>query len=74
MIETGAKLLTTNEAAEKLEVTPHQIRWLIRNGRLPAQRVGRDYFIKVNDLRLVKDRPRGRPKGAKDSKPRKRKT
>ncbi|MDQ3011325.1 MAG: helix-turn-helix domain-containing protein [Acidobacteriota bacterium] len=71
VIETNAKLLTSFEAAEQLEISPQQLRLLIRKGRLPAEKQGRDWFIKISDLRLVKVRPKGRPAGTKDSKPRK---
>jgi excisionase family DNA binding protein len=71
VIDTNAKLLTSNEAAEQLAISPQQLRLLIRQGKLPAEKQGRDWFIKISDLRLVKVRPKGRPKGAKDSKPRK---
>jgi excisionase family DNA binding protein len=70
-IETSAKLLTTREAAEQLGISRRQVQTLIERGRLPAQRVGRDFFIRASDLRLVKVRRKGRPIGAKDSKPRK---
>jgi excisionase family DNA binding protein len=55
------KLITTNEAAERLGVTPVRVRALITAGRLPAQKMGRDYFIKAEDLELVEDRKPGRP-------------
>lgn len=74
VIETSAKLLTTIEAAEQLGISRRQVRTLIERGQLPAQKVGRDWFIKQGDLRLVKHRPKGRPEGVKDSKPRKRKS
>ena len=53
--------LTTGEAAKKLERTVRHIQWLIKEGRLPAQRVGRDYFIREEDLKLVQGLKRGRP-------------
>lgn len=71
VIETNAKLLTSIEAAEQLGISRRQVRTLIERGQLPAEKQGRDWFIKLSDLRLVKVRPKGRPKGAKDSKPRK---
>src|SRR5215813_13440634 len=61
-IEHGMKLITTNEAAERLGVTVQRIHALIRDGRLPAERLGRDYVIKEEDLALVADRKPGRPK------------
>jgi excisionase family DNA binding protein len=54
--------LTTDQAASLLGVTPSRVRVLIRNGRLPAQKFGRAHVINENDLKLVADRPVGRPK------------
>jgi len=56
------KLITTNDAAERLGVTVQRVHALIRDGRLPAERLGRDYVIKEEDLALVADRKPGRPK------------
>lgn len=53
--------LTTAEAAAKLGKSVRHIQWLITEGRLPAERVGRDYLIKEGDLKLVADLKRGRP-------------
>ncbi len=55
------KLLTTHEVASKLGVTVSRVQALIWNGRLPARKVGRDYVIQENDLKLVADRKPGRP-------------
>jgi hypothetical protein len=38
-----------------------RVQVLIRHGRLPAQKVGRNYVINEDDLKLVKDRKPGRP-------------
>jgi len=54
-------LLSTTEAAERLGVTSIRVRAMIRDGKLPAQKIGRDYVIKESDLELVKDRKPGRP-------------
>ena len=62
------KLITTNEAAERLGVTPVRVRALITAGRLPAQKMGRDYFIEESDLRLVENRTPGRPSKAEKAK------
>ncbi len=59
-----ARLLTTSEAAERLGVTAPRIRQLVLNGRLPAQKLGRDLFIDEKDLKLVADRKVGRPRKA----------
>ena len=56
------KLLTAKQAAEILGVDDSRVRVLIREGRLPAQKVGRDWVIMEPDLELVKDRKPGRPK------------
>jgi excisionase family DNA binding protein len=55
------QLLTTKEAAAKLSVTPRRIVALIQSGRLPADKIGRDYLIKEKDLDLVVNRKAGRP-------------
>jgi excisionase family DNA binding protein len=54
--------LTTKQVAERLGITPRRVQALIEAGRLPASKFGRDYQIKENDLKLVKNRKRGRPK------------
>jgi excisionase family DNA binding protein len=59
------KLLTTKEVAERLGVTVTRVQQLIAAGRLPAEKMGRDYFIKEGDLKLVADRKPGRPRKAK---------
>lgn len=55
------ELLTTRQAAERLGITPNRLRVLIRQGRLPAVRFGRDWQIQASDLALVADRKTGRP-------------
>jgi excisionase family DNA binding protein len=56
------KLLTTKEAAERLGVSVTRVQQLILAKRLPAEKMGRDYFIQEDDLKLVADRKRGRPR------------
>ena len=58
------KLLTTPEAAERLGITLARVQQLIWKGRLPAQKIGRDYVINEDDLKLVAERKPGRPKKA----------
>jgi excisionase family DNA binding protein len=55
------KLISAAEAAEKLGVHITRVQVLIREGRLPAQKVGGSYVINEVDLKLVKDRKPGRP-------------
>jgi excisionase family DNA binding protein len=54
--------------AERLGVTPQRVRALVRAGRLPAEKFGRDLLIHEEDLKLVKDRKPGRPKKQVDRK------
>jgi excisionase family DNA binding protein len=61
------KQLTTPEAAERLGITVARVQQLIWKGRLPAQKIGRDYVINEDDLKLVAERKSGRP--AKGGKP-----
>jgi excisionase family DNA binding protein len=44
-------LLTTKQASKLLGVTPLRVRHFIWEGRLPAEKIGRDYFIKEQDLK-----------------------
>lgn len=55
-------LLTTKLAAQRLGVTVVRIHQFIQDGRLPAQKFGRDYLIDSRDLALIKKRKPGRPK------------
>ncbi len=59
------RLLSTLEVAAALGVTVARVQQMIWAGRLPAQKVGRDYVINEDDLKLVKDRKTGRPPKAK---------
>ncbi|HYF48883.1 MAG TPA: helix-turn-helix domain-containing protein [Planctomycetota bacterium] len=55
------KLLTTEQAAERLGVSPQRVRMLIKEERLPATRLGRDWLVNEKDLKLVAVRKPGRP-------------
>ena len=54
--------ISTKEASEKLGISVLRVQQLIWQGRLPAQKIGRDFVIDEKDLTLVKDRKVGRPK------------
>jgi excisionase family DNA binding protein len=58
-------LISSAEAAERLGVHITRVQVLIREGRLPAQRIGRTYVVNEDDLKLVEDRKPGRPPKAK---------
>ncbi|HEX8774893.1 MAG TPA: helix-turn-helix domain-containing protein [Pyrinomonadaceae bacterium] len=60
-IRLTMNLLTTKEAASRLDVTVRRVHQFIEEGRLPAEKMGRDYFIQEGDLKLVEDRKPGRP-------------
>ena len=55
-------LISTKEAAEKLGVSTLRVQQLIWGGRLPADKIGRDYVIQESDLKLVAERKAGRPR------------
>jgi excisionase family DNA binding protein len=57
--------ISTKQAAEKLGVSVLRVQQLIWNKRLPAQKIGRDYIINEEDLKLVEDRKPGRPAKSK---------
>jgi excisionase family DNA binding protein len=60
------KGLTTNEAAERLNVSPARVRRLVLDGRLPAQKFGRDLVIYESDVELFERLKGGRPRKAKE--------
>ena len=62
------KMLTTGEAAERLGVTVQRVHQFIRDERLPARKLGRDYLIDEEDLKRIGDRPTGRPPKASTEK------
>jgi len=55
------KILTTSEVADRLGVTVQRVHQFIKDERLPARKMGRDYIINEGDLRLLEDRQTGRP-------------
>ena len=56
------KILTTKQTAALLGINDSRVRQLILSGRLPAQKIGRDWIIREKDLKKVADRKPGRPK------------
>jgi excisionase family DNA binding protein len=51
--------LTTQQASEILGVTPQRVLALIRSGRLPAVKIGRDWLIAMQNLEKFEKRPQG---------------
>jgi len=56
-------LLNTTAAAARLGISPRRIAALIVAGRLPAQKIGRDWLIEETDLALVAERRPGNRTG-----------
>lgn len=54
-------MLTTAQAAMILRVSRSRVLKLIEAGRLPAEKIGRDWLIRPEDLGLVSVRRPGRP-------------
>lgn len=63
--EEPTELLTVQEAAKILGVIPRRILQFIKEGRLPANKVGRPWFIVRSDLDAFKkiSRPSGNQTG-----------
>jgi len=61
---TGADMgfLTTQDAAQKLGVTPTRVRALIQSQRLPATKFSGVWMISEKDLVLVQNRKPGAPR------------
>jgi len=60
-------LISSAEAANRLGVHITRVQVLIREGRLPAQKIGRTYVVDEADLKLVADRKPGRPRKAQSA-------
>lgn len=61
----GKPHVATPTAAKRLKVSVRRVQQLIKSKRLPSVQFGREHFIKVSDLELVRERPPGRPPGKK---------
>lgn len=59
-----ANFITTKEAAARLGVNKQRVWQLIQSGKLPAQKVGRDWIIDEKDLERpeIRNRKPGRPR------------
>jgi len=62
-------MISALEAGIELGVGPTRVRVLIREGRLPAIRIGKTWIIRRGDLDLVRDRRPGRPRTKAGDKP-----
>lgn len=57
-------LISTKDAADRLNLSVRRVQEFVKQGRLPAQMIGGVYMIEEKNLALVKDRKPGRPKGS----------
>ena len=60
------EFMTTQEAGKQLGISRARVIALIQEGRIPAQKVGRDWLIRPEDLSRFERRPQGNFKLTKD--------
>ena len=74
-IDKPDELLTSQEAAKYLGVIPRRVLQFIQEGRLPATKIGRPWFIKRSDLEAFAavERPSGNLTGKPRTPPKKKK-
>jgi hypothetical protein len=56
-------LLTLPQAAAALGISRQRVWWLVRHGRIEADRLGVNWYITAAEVRRVRGRKTGRPKG-----------
>lgn len=62
-------MFTTNEVAEKLDVTPSRVRQMVLTGMIQAEKRGRDLMIPESQIELARGRKtKPGPKAAKKAK------
>ena len=63
------QLLTLPEIAQTLGMNPSKVRLWVREGRLPAEKVGRKWIVRRADLeQMLADQPHvGHPRGAESA-------
>jgi excisionase family DNA binding protein len=55
LLHEGGGELTPKQIAQRVNITPKKIRKLLREGKLPGRKVGREWLIKERDLEAVLD-------------------
>ena len=63
MVFNREEYLTVPEAARYLQVNEETIRRNVRSGRLKAEKIGNQWFIRKNDLSSFEDVQNSRTKG-----------
>ena len=61
---TFMALISTKDAAERLNLSVRRVQDFLKEKRLPAQMIGGVYMIDEKNLALVKNRKPGRPKAS----------
>ena len=61
MYKAHMDVLSTAEAAERLNISVRRVQQLVKAGRLPATIFGGALMIQAKDLKLIADRKPGRP-------------
>lgn len=54
------EVLTTTQAAERIGVSPDTLQSQIRRGKIAAERFGRQWMIKANELQRYRDEVQGK--------------
>lgn len=65
LVRYRSMIVGTSDAAKKLNLSPRRTRELIQAGRLPAKKLGREWYLDTKDIRRFRRRPPGRPKKRK---------
>ena len=60
------RLLSTKDVARKLDVTASRVRQIILAGKLPATKLGRDWFVKEEDVEAYQTARREQQFGGKE--------
>jgi excisionase family DNA binding protein len=63
MVKVFGDWMTVKEAATLLKVSTRRVHQFIDEGRLEAEKVGRDFFVRNSSVEALKRQPRrvGRP-------------
>ena len=54
-------LISSKEAAKRLNISVRRVQALIAAGRLPAKKIGNSFAIQESDLQVLNGRKNGRP-------------
>lgn len=66
MPDESGHLLSVIQVAECLGVNRHRVWRLIRDGRIPATKIGHGYVVRSEDVAAYRPLPPGRPRKVTD--------